>query len=416
VVFGEHIVGFTTSHVQVSLDTAMSAGAPEITLLNRSLGEYLVQIPEISGEGFVNVTVNPVADLAGNLATGPNASQTVSIIRDITPATLNLTSQNGTYVSSSFRVLVQSSEPIVSFDDSAILLSISQGRGAAAHTAVQSLSPDNTSFEFTVQDIHRAVDDNGTYSPSMTVLIQVKEGSLSDRAGNPSPAQNHSVQLSVVVNLTGVASITEPFHPAPVVLSDQVQKVGNISLKALIAIVCSLGGVLVCCVILVCLKRRKEANEAPDAFKKYGRQVYAEYGAPATPAGLTLEQIVQYGIANDYDEQRSRVAAQRLMKAADTDNDGLLSEDEFVAWLKKVIHERNKAKAKQLQGQDRRITHKDLRTLKKDFPLKGPKAVKPKSKVGVEGSPMTDKPAVPGAKETDPMLAREHEGPVEVHV
>lgn len=287
------------------------------------------------------------------------------------------------------------------------------GSGAAGHTSLESRSNDNTSFGLEVTSITAAAASK----PNLTVSLQVKEGGVVDRAGNVSPLKDSAGRmLLVVVDVRGQNStiIVPPPPPTPA----GEQKVGSITLNALIGIVCALAALLLLCVLLVCWKKRKEANEAPDAFKRYGRLVYAEYGVPPTPAGLTMEQIVQYGIDNGYEEARSRVAAQRLLKDADTNGDGLLSSDEFVAWLAKVIHAQNKLKSPTPQGQDRRVTHKDVVTLKKVFPLKGAQkrnsTAKP-AKVGVSPQVPLVQPHELPSHEAEPMLPKEQTA-VSVHV
>ena len=107
------------------------------------------------------------------------------------------------------------------------------------------------------------------------------------------------------------------------------------------------------------VQRRRDAR-AEQHFRQHGMLVFSRYGEHAVERGITLEEVVLYGMKVGYARERSVIGAERLLQACNVPVGGVLTFADFLDWLKDVVVTRRGAKA---------ITLDHVRELREQFEI-----------------------------------------------
>lgn len=378
--FSEIVVGFNADSIQISMiphTKDFKVEIQSVRAVTSSPSHYQLLL-DIVGEGIFTVEISPgsVLDLAGN----SNNGAAVTVVRDTTPPNIAmevtckdkdvLLDGNGKYQisdSRDFFVTVFFSEEVQQFHNSYLSLNaITQGAAgqtppeciscdAGADTTVspagnserwyvEALPPSSEARGELAVDtrvwqvaVNSLVSFNGTH---LELELSINPETISDMAGNRAPRppgpgnRKNTASVIVMANLSAFATLDDK---VPTEEEEEVLVMGttlDIFLIVLLASLIVASGILA---FLMYMKRRKDRQKAKRAFEAHAAKVFREYGDPSKFGGLVFDQIVEYGTRNGYGQKRSEEGARRLMKAADTNRDGVLSSEEFLEWLTKVI-------------------------------------------------------------------------------
>jgi hypothetical protein len=213
---------------------------------------------------------------------------------------------------------------------------LTEGLSAAGRSPIQPHTDDTdgTLYAAQVSNILSFVQD--ARSVDIPVRLEIKAGSLTDRAGNTSPLSADPGR-----SLTVTATVTNERRAGELVV-DTVAS-GGLPLSYVIAILVS-AAVLLGLAGAACLlyrRRQREHTAAELQFQAYGQRIFQSYGKMTkvgAAVGLTRETIVEYGVENGYPVQRSEKGADRLLQAADKDRDGVLLSNHILAFSPKTPH------------------------------------------------------------------------------